>query len=646
MNIHYFDKKGKKNALTLNEGATVAYLIKKASNILPKEDILFASVNDTFTDLSHPLKEGDIINFFDFSSKEGKEVFWHSSAHILAQAVIRKFPEAQPTIGPAIENGFYYDFANLSLSEHDLKGIEEEMEKICEENHTPQRILFPTKTDAKKHFQNNPYKLGLIDGFEEGEITAYSQGEFFDLCRGPHLPSLNKIKALKVLKTSGAYWKGDSKNTMLTRIYGISFPDKKQLREYLFFLEEAKKRDHKILGPKLDIFSLHEEAPGMPFWHPKGVYMWNKLIDFWRECHIEDGYIEINTPTIMSKDLWIRSGHWANYRENMFTTESENKDFAIKPMNCPGGMIYYKEKQHSYRELPLRVTELGKVFRYEHSGALSGLFRVRSFHVDDAHIFLTLKDVQSEVLKVLDLVDKIYSVFGLKYSLELSTRPESNTIGTDEEWETTTRELENALKTSKKPYKINEGDGAFYGPKIDLKVHDALNRIWQCGTIQLDMSLPERFDIEYTDSDGTRKRPLMIHRAVLGSVERFIGSLIEFFAGKFPLWISPSQIKLVPVAERHIFFAQETAHLFRKAGFLVEIDQSNESVSKKIRQAQMEQNNYILTIGDREVENNTISLRTRDNVVHGEMPISSFVAKITQERDSKALTSPFTKEKN
>lgn len=611
-------------------------------NLKGPHQALGACINGITVDLSHPLKDGDHVILWNFDDAKGKEIFWHTSAHVLAQAILRLYPEAKPTIGPPIEQGFYYDFADLTVSEEDFPKIEKEMEKIVEENFVSVREQFKNKQEALKAFSSNKYKCELIESFNENDpLTGYRQGEFFDLCRGPHLFNLGKIKALKLLKTSGAYWHGDAKNEMLTRLYAISFPDRKMLKEYLHQLEEAKKRDHKILGPQLDLFSLKEEAPGMPFIHPKGMVIWNELVRFLREKLDNAGYIEIKTPTMLTRELWERSGHWNNYRQNMFTSEIEGRDFAIKPMNCPGGMLFFKSHIHSYRDLPLRVAEIGNVHRFEPSGALSGLFRVRSFHQDDAHIFMKPTDIQKEILGVLQFADEVYSTFGLSYRLELSTRPESNTIGSDEDWETATEGLKGALDETGREYRINKGDGAFYGPKIDFHIRDALNRTWQCGTIQLDMALPEKFDLEYTAQDGSKKRPIMIHRAIFGSIERFFGILIEHFAGKFPLWLSPSQIRIITVADRHYDYALLVQKELKKAGFLCEIDHSNESVSKKVRNAQLGQFNYILTIGDQEMEKRTVNLRTRDNIVHGEINISSFISRLEKEKKERCLTSPY-----
>lgn len=614
-------------------------------NLKGPDQALAVNINGKTYDLTHPLKNGDKVIFWSFEDNQGKEVFWHTSAHVLAQAILRIWPDAKPTIGPPIENGFYYDFANLTISDTDFDKIEKTMKEIIGENYVSKREVFSDKNEAIKQFCDNKYKCELIESFNPGdELSGYRQGEFFDLCRGPHLPNLGKIKAIKVMKTSGAYWRGDSKNEMLTRIYGTSFPDRKMLVDYLHHLEEAKKRDHRLIGAHLDLFSLKEEAAGMPFIHPKGMIMWNTLTTYLRKILAKNGYIEIKTPALMARELWERSGHWANYRDNMFTSEIENHDYAIKPMNCPGCMLYYRTHIHSYRELPLRIAEIGNVHRYEPSGALSGLFRVRSFHQDDAHILMKPEDIEKEILAIINLADQMYSTFGLTYHLELSTRPEKNTIGSDEDWELATNGLKGALDKSSKKYRINEGDGAFYGPKIDFHIRDAINRTWQCGTVQLDMALPERFELEYTSHDGSRKRPIMLHRVIYGSIERFLGILIEHFAGKFPLWISPLQIRILTVADRHQPYAEKLAQQFRDAEFHCDIDSSNESVSKKVRNAQLMQINYIITVGDKEIENHTINLRTRDNVVHGEMQIADFLEKIIQERTNRSLNSPFEKQ--
>ncbi len=630
-----------KKEIDLPAGSSAKDLAEKL-NLRGPNQSLAAKINGTLRDLKTPLSDGDEVILVHFEDPEGQYVFWHTSAHVLAQAILRIFPDVKPTIGPPIENGFYYDFANMTISDADFERIEKEAEKIIDENYQPERYVFKNKQEALERFKDNPYKCDLIQSFTDGEITGYSQGDFFDLCRGPHLGNIGKIKAFKILKTSGAYWKGDSKNEMLTRIYAISYPDRKTLKEYLFMLEEAKKRDHKILGPKLGLFSIKEEAPGMPFIHPKGMIIWNRLIDFWRQLHVKAGYQEIKTPQLMSQELWETSGHWCHYRENMYAFSIEERNFAIKPMNCPGCMLYFDTDSHSYRELPMRISELGHVHRHEASGALSGLFRVRSFHQDDAHLFMKPSDIKQEITNVLNLVEETYAAFGLQYRLELSTRPEKS-IGTDEDWEIAIDGLKNALEVWGKDYRINEGDGAFYGPKIDIHIRDALGRSWQCGTIQLDMALPEKFKLEYTDSDGLPKRPVMVHRAIFGSVERFFGILIEHFVGKFPLWLSPSPVRIITVADRHAEYAERLCYEIKKAGLLCEVDDSNESVNKKIRSAQLMQVNYMLTIGDKELENQTINLRTRDNVVHGELELKVFIETLEKELADRSLTSYFAK---
>jgi threonyl-tRNA synthetase len=632
-----------KQEIELPEGSSAKDLAEKL-NLRGPDQSLAAKINGVMRDLPTPLKNGDDVELIHFEDPQGKDVYWHTSAHVLAQAILRLYPNAKPTIGPPIDQGFYYDFANLTVSEEDFEKIEKEVQKIIDENYRSERLVLKSKKEALEKFKNNPYKCELIEGFKDGdEISAYSQGEFFDLCRGPHLPNLGKIKAFKILKTSGAYWKGDSNREMLTRIYAISFPDRKLLKDYLHFLEEAKKRDHKIIGPKLDLFSLKEEGPGMPFIHPKGMIIWNRLIGFLRELHEKAGYVEIKTPQLLNQTLWETSGHWFHYRESMYTFSIEERHYAIKPMNCPGCMLYYKSQVHSYREFPLRVAEIGHVHRHEASGALSGLFRVRSFHQDDAHLFMRPSDIKHEIMSAIGLVDEIYSTFGLPYRLELSTRPEKS-IGTDQDWEVATAGLKDALDAWNQPYRINEGDGAFYGPKIDIHIKDTLGRSWQCGTIQLDMALPEKFQLEYMDSDGQLKRPVMIHRAFFGSIERFMGILIEHFAGKFPLWISPRQICVITVADRHQEYAQQIALEIKKAGFLCDVDDTSESVNKKIRNAQLLQYNYMLTVGDKEFEKRTINLRTRDNIVHGELELKDFICAIEKESVTKSLTSAYAKE--
>ncbi|MFJ1509405.1 threonine--tRNA ligase [Chlamydia crocodili] len=620
----------------LPEGATAADFASKIKN-----SHYFAGVviNDQIKDLSTTLKEGDSLRFVTFEDPEGREIFLHTSAHILAQAVLRLWPKAVPTIGPVIDQGFYYDFANLSVSEDDFLMIENMMEQIAQAKFEVSKKTFHDKQEALKEFASNPFKVELIQELpEEESITAYSQGEFTDLCRGPHLPSTSPVKAFKLLRTSAAYWRGDPSRESLVRIYGVSFPTTKELKEHLHQLEEAKKRDHRVLGAKLDLFSQQECSAGMPFFHPRGMIIWDALIGYWKRLHQLAGYKQILTPQLMNRSLWEVSGHWSNYKENMYTLKIDEEDYAIKPMNCPGCMLYYKTRLHSYKEFPLRVAEIGHVHRYEISGALSGLMRVRAFHQDDAHVFLTPEQVEEETLNILNLVSELYSTFGLEYHLELSTRPEKATIGSDELWELATAALERALVNSNTPFIINPGDGAFYGPKIDIHVKDAIQRTWQCGTIQLDMFLPERFELEYTNAQGEKSTPIMLHRALFGSIERFLGILIEHFKGKFPLWLSPEHIRLITVADRHQPRAKELATAWQKLGLVVTVDDSNESVSKKIRNAQNMQVNYMVTLGDREIEENTLAVRTRDNRVLNAMTVETFINTILEEKNSLSLT--------
>lgn len=606
-------------------------------NLTAPHQAITATLNGQQVDLFNLAHDGDEIEFFHFDSPLGKETFWHSSAHILAQAIMRLYPGAKLTIGPAIENGFYYDCANLSLSDSDFEKIEKEIETIVKANYKPEKIQYSSKKEALAAFKDNPFKVELIEQLEESSpITAYKQGEFTDLCRGPHLPSLGKVKALKLLKLSGAYWRGDATKPMLTRIYGISFPDKKELKAYLERIEEAKRRDHRKLGSELDLFSFQDVGPGMPFFHPMGMRLLNRLLDYWRSLQLKAGYVEIKTPIILNQCLWEQSGHWANYRENMYVTEIEKGTFAIKPMNCPGCMLYYGTHHHSYREFPLRAMEFGQVFRHEFSGALSGLFRVRSFVQDDAHIFTREDQIESEIVHILNLANTLYRTFGLNYRLELSTRPEKS-IGDDATWELATNGLKKALDSLNLPYKINEGDGAFYGPKIDFHIEDALGRSWQCGTIQLDMALPTRFHLKYTDSDGQEKTPIMFHRALLGSIERFMGIIIEHFAGKFPLWLNPRQLVILPVSQKHEEAAFILQKILQDQGLFVEVDRSSESIAKRVRNAQLLKYNYMLTIGDKELDTNSISVRMRNNVVTEGVDRESFIRSLLEEIETKAL---------
>ncbi len=617
--------------LELAPGARGIELAKALKKDLPAA-ALAMRVNGTLKDLSSPLQEGDLVEVFTFEDERGRKVFWHSAAHLLAQAVSRLFPEAQPTIGPPIEQGFYYDFANLRLREEDLERIEKEAQKIVKERPEPKRIDYATKEEALAQFAANPFKKEMIDNLEEG-LSAYSQGEFVDLCRGPHIPHFGLIQGFKVLKTSGAYWRADAKNAQLTRVYAIAYPDQKRLKAYLNFLLEAKKRDHRVLGKRLSLFSFHPEGPGMPFFHPKGMILWDELMAYWDEKHQAQGYHKIKTPVMLSQELWEKSGHWDYYRENMYSSEIEGRHFAIKPMNCPGAMLFYNEEQYSYRQLPLRVGEIGNVHRHEMSGALSGLFRVRSFHQDDAHIYMKPEDVQNEILHVLRLADEIYTTFGLTYHLELSTRPEKS-IGTDADWEQATKGLKGALDQGGHEYQINEGDGAFYGPKIDIHIKDAIGRTWQCGTIQLDMFLPERFDLTYINAEGEKQRPVMIHRVIYGSIERFLGILIEHYTGKFPLWLSPVQARVLTLGPPHEAWAREVVLSLSKLGLRAQTDTSNESINKKVRTAQLDQVNYILVVGDREVTEKTVTVRAGNKVL-GAFSLAQVSASLLREKQTR-----------
>ena len=544
---------------------------------------------------------------------EALEIMRHSAAHVMAQAVLRLYGSAKLTIGPVIEDGFYYDIDMEPISEDNFSEIEAEMKKIVKAK-LPIRRENISKAEALALYKDEPYKLEMIQDLPDGTISLYRQEEFVDLCRGPHVPHTGFVKAFKLMKVSGAYWRADQNNAQLQRIYGTAYFDKKELKAHLTFLEEARKRNHRKIGEAQELFSFHDEAPGMPFFHPRGMVMWNLLLDFWREEHRKAGYVETKTPIMLQRNLWERSGHWENYRENMYTSEVDEIEYAIKPMNCPGGMLLYKNRPHSYRELPMRVAEVGLVHRHELSGVLSGLFRVRAFHQDDAHIFMTPDQIEEEILGVLRLVERIYGAFGLGFHLELSTRP-AKSIGSDEQWEIATDGLRAALDAYGMEYQLNEGDGAFYGPKIDIHIKDALGRTWQCGTIQLDMSLPERFDLTYVDRDNQRPRPIMIHRTILGSLERFFGILIEHFAGKYPLWLTPVQAVVLPINDDLTAYAGEVRDDLIAAGLRVELDDRAESLNKKVRESQLRQIPLILTIGAKEQAAGTLSVRTLDGKV-------------------------------
>ncbi len=570
-------------------------------------------LDDKLVDLDFTIDHDADIRLITSKDKEGLEILRHSAAHVMAQAILRIFKDAKLTIGPAVEDGFYYDIDMDPVSEDDFPKIEAEIKKIIKAK-LPVKRREITKAEALDFYKDEPYKLEMISELEDGSISFYEQGEFTDLCRGPHVPHTGFVKNIKLIKVSGAYWRADPSKPQLQRIYGTAFFDKKELQAHLKFLEEAKKRNHRKIGQALDLFSFHEEAPGMAFFHPKGMEIWNVLLDYWRQEHRAAGYVESKTPIMLNRALWERSGHWENYRENMYTSSIDEMDYAIKPMNCPGGMLIYKTRPHSYRDLPLRIAEVGLVHRHELSGVLSGLFRVRSFHQDDAHLYMTPAQIEEEILAILNLAERMYGAFGLGFHLELSTRPEKS-IGTDEQWETATRGLESALVSYGKEYVLNEGDGAFYGPKIDLHINDALNRTWQCGTIQLDMSQPENFDLYYIDKDNEKHRPIMIHRTVFGSIERFLGILIEHFAGKFPLWLAPVQAIILPINDDLVPYSRAISDMLTEAGIRTAVDSRTESLNKKVREAQLQYVPLILTIGGKEKAAETLSVRTLDGSV-------------------------------
>lgn len=618
------------------KGITVLDVAKDISEGLARV-ALGAVVNGKIKGLQETIDEDAEVRLVKFEDEEGKKIFWHTSAHIMALAVKRLFPDVKFAIGPAIEDGFYYDFdTEHRFTPEDLEKIEKEMQKIVKENHTLERFVV-SREEALEYFKERGevYKVELIEELpEDEEISFYKLGEFTDLCAGPHLLNTKKVKAIKLLSIAGAYWRGDEKNKMLQRIYGITFEKKKELDEYLERLEEAKKRDHRKLGKELDLFSIHEEGPGFPFFHPKGMIMRNILEDFWRKEHVKRGYGEVKTPVILSQDLWQQSGHWDHYKENMYFTEIDEKGYAIKPMNCPGAILIYKSGLHSYRDLPLRWGELGLVHRHELSGALHGLMRVRSFTQDDAHIFCLPSQVKDEIKQVIDLADYVYDIFGFKYHVELSTRPE-NSMGTDEQWELATNALREALEEKGIEYKINEGDGAFYGPKIDFHLQDAIGRTWQCGTIQLDFQMPERFDLVYVDKGNEKKRPVMIHRTILGSIERFLGILIEHFAGKFPVWIAPVQAIVLPISDKFNDYAYEIKKEMEQKGLRVEVDGRAEKIGYKIREARLQRIPYMLVVGEKEVENRLVSVNKRDKGDIGQYSLDDFMKMILEEVENK-----------
>lgn len=611
---------------------SLADAAKAISNSLGK-NALVAKVNGELTDLRDPIVDGAEVEFFTKEDPEGLFTLRHTASHVMAQAIQHLFPGVKFAIGPAIDDGFYYDLdSDHVFSQEDFAAIEKEMSKIAKENIPLVKKVLP-RDEALQYFKDKgqDYKVMLIEDLPEEEtISLYEQGDFTDLCAGPHLKSTGKVKTFKLMTVAGAYWRGDSKNKMLQRIYATAFFSKEDLDHYLFIRAEAEKRDHRKLGKQLDLFSFHEEGPGFPFFHPKGMILRNKLMDYERELFKEFGYVEIMTPVILSKKLWLQSGHWDHYKENMYFTQIDDEDYAIKPMNCPGGILFFKTQQRSYRDLPMRVGEFGLVHRHELKGALHGLFRVRCFTQDDAHIFMTQEQMKDEVIKCMAMYQKMYGVFGLEYHVELSTRPE-NSMGSDELWEISTNALREAIETAGVPYQINEGDGAFYGPKLDFHVQDSLGRTWQCGTIQMDMQLPERFDVNYIGEDGEKHRAVMLHRAGYGSLERFIGILIEHYAGAFPTWIAPVQAKIIPVTDKNLEYAKSVAAAMSESDIRVEVEEANETLGYKIRKAQMEKVPYMIIVGDQEIKGHTISVRSRKNGDQGSQSLPMFVANLIRE---------------
>lgn len=596
--------------------------------------VVAAKINGEVKDLSAEVPDEASVEFLKFEDREGKDVFWHTSTHIMAQAVKRLFPEARFGIGPALDNGYYYDIdLEHKLTAEDLEAIEKEMQNIVKEDHQIKRFELPP-AEAKKLMSDRGeiYKVELIEDIEDrGEhISFYQQGEYIDLCSGPHLPSTKKVKAFKVMNVAGAYWRGDQANKQLQRLYGISFEKKKDLDDYLNFLEEAKRRDHRKLGKELGLFTLLEEGPGFPFFLPKGTVLKNELMKYWREVHRKDGYVEIETPIILSRNLWETSGHWFHYKENMYTVQIDEQDFAIKPMNCPGCMLTYKTEMRSYKDFPIKMGEVGRVHRHELSGALHGLMRVRAFTQDDAHIFMLEDQIKDEIKGVARLIDEVYKKFGFTYHVELSTRPESF-MGEIAQWDQAEAALKEALDELQLPYIINEGDGAFYGPKIDFHLNDCIGRTWQCGTIQLDYQLPERFDLTYVGQDGEKHRPIMIHRVAFGSIERFIGILIEHYEGKFPVWLSPVQVKILPISDKYMDYCKEVYDILYEKGIRVELDDRAEKIGYKIREAQLQKVPYMLVLGEKEIADNVISVRSRDKGELGQMKLDEFLQTVIEE---------------
>lgn len=622
------------------QGVTGLQIAESLSPALAR-DVVSCGINGETTELNRPINEDASINLYKFSDDEGKHTFWHTSAHLLAEALQELYPGIQFGFGPAVENGFFYDVMPAGgqvISENDFPKIEAKMRELAKKNEPVVRREV-SKADAIEEFKamGQDYKVEHIDlDLEDGTITTYTQGSFTDLCRGPHLVSTGAIKAIKITSVAGAFWRGDAKREQMTRIYGITFPKKKMLDEYLLMLEEAKKRDHRKIGREMDLFMMRDEAPGFPFFLPNGMILKNTLLDYWREIHHKAGYVEISTPLIMNKQLWKTSGHWDHYKDNMYSTVIDDEEYCIKPMNCPGGVMVYRSQPHSYRELPLRVGELGLVHRHELKGALHGLFRVRCFTQDDAHIFMRPDQITDEIIGVVGLINQVYSKFGFDYFVELSTRPE-NSMGSDEDWEAATNGLIKALEKLNMPYIVNEGDGAFYGPKIDFHLRDSLGRTWQCGTIQLDFQMPLNFGLEYIAEDGSRQRPIMIHRVCFGSIERFIGILTEHFAGKFPTWLAPTQVKVLPVSDKSMDYAKEVYEALRGKMIRCELDTRNEKIGYKIREArQVDRVPYMLIIGAKEVETNTVSVRDRDTDQTVTMKLDEFLDKLCKEIKERA----------
>ena len=630
--------------VTLKDGsvkefaAGTSYLeIAKSLNQKLGKQALLAVVDGVNKDLSDTVEKDAAVEFVTPDTKEGLHAIRHTASHVMAQAIQHLFPGVKFAIGPAIDTGFYYDIDSEHVfTPEDLTAIEKEMAKIVKQNLPLVRSEVPRK-DALTRFaaENEIYKVELINDLpEDAVISLYTQGDFTDLCAGPHCPSTGRVKAFKLMSLAGAYWRGNEKNKMLQRIYGTAFPSKEELDEYLHMLEEAAKRDHRNLGKELDIFSMHDEGPGFPFFHPNGMRIRNAILEYWHQVHRKYHYEQVMTPMIMNRDLWIRSGHWDHYRENMYFTKIDDMDYAIKPMNCPGGMMVYNTRPHSYKELPLRYAELGLVHRHELSGALHGLFRVRCFTQDDAHIFMTPEQIQPEITNVIKLFNEVYSTFGLKYHAELSTRPE-NSMGDDASWELATEGLRKALEANHLDYIINEGDGAFYGPKIDFHLQDSIGRTWQCGTIQLDMQLPEKFNCEYTGEDGQKHRPVMIHRVVYGSIERFIGILIEHFAGSFPVWMAPNQVRVMPITDKQQAYAKEVNDKLFELGYRTQLDDRNEKIGKKIREAQVQKVPFMLIVGEKEAESGTVAVRQRHGGDLGAMTLDDFIARMQKDIDEK-----------